>query len=257
MIIPEAREHLLRALREGLRFDGRAAHAYRPIEITRNITKNAEGSARVKIGDTEVIAGVKFEVGTPFPDKPTEGSIMVNTELIPFSSPEFESGPPGIESIELARVVDRGIRESKAIDFKKLCIKEGEQAWIALIDIVPLNASGNLFDAFALAALVALRETKFPALVDRKIDYHQSSGKTLSVEKKPISVTVHKIGDILLIDPTREEEHLCEARLTVTSMDNDILCALQKGGDGPLTVDEINAMVTLAIEKARELRKLI
>ena len=68
---------------------------------------------------------------------------------------------------------------------------------------------------------------------------------------------MHKIGDILLIDTTREEEHLCEARLTVTSMENDVLCALQKGGDGPLTVDEITAMVTLAIEKARELRKLI
>src|SRR3989338_2540572 len=149
------------------REDGRNFDQYRePISVEYAVSeKSAEGSARVTIGDTVVVAGVKLELSKPYPDTPDEGSIMINVELLPLSSPEFEAGPPSINSIELARVVDRGIRESKAIDFKKLCIKPGEQMWTVIIDIYPINAAGNLFDACALAALAALRDAKFPAIV--------------------------------------------------------------------------------------------
>jgi len=90
-----------------------------------------------------VFAGVKLEIGTPYPDTPDEGGLMINTELIPLSNPEFESGPPGIQAIELSRVVDRGIRESKAIDMKKLCIEPKEKVWTVIVDIIPINDEGN------------------------------------------------------------------------------------------------------------------
>lgn len=122
-----SRDYIESLVAKHTRVDGRAFDAYRNIEIEYGVSsKSAEGSARVKIGDTEVVAGVKLEVGSPFSDKPDEGSIMVNVELLPLSSPLFEAGPPSIDAIELSRVTDRGIRESKAIDFKKLCIVEGE-----------------------------------------------------------------------------------------------------------------------------------
>ena len=49
------------------------------------------------------------------------------TELVPFASPMFESGPPREDAIELARVVDRGIRHSEIVDKKKLCITPGKE----------------------------------------------------------------------------------------------------------------------------------
>ena len=104
------RNHVLRSLNAGLRFDNRKPEDYRSISIEYSISSNAEGSARVKIGDTEVLAGVKFEIGSPFPDKPDEGTIIVNAELLPLPNPEFDSGPRNINSIELARVVDRRIK---------------------------------------------------------------------------------------------------------------------------------------------------
>ncbi len=113
------KSHIVKWFEKGKRYDGRALDEYRPVVVEYGVTKNAEGSARVKIGDTEVIAGVKLSVEKPYPDTPKDGNLMVGAEPLPLSSPDYEAGPPNEESIEVARVVDRGLRESKAIDTKK------------------------------------------------------------------------------------------------------------------------------------------
>jgi len=171
------------------------------------------------------------------------------------SNPEFELGPPGIQAIELARVVDRGIRESKALDFRKLCIEPGKKIWMVIIDICPINDAGNLFDASSLAALAALQDAKYPAFDGEKVDYKEKTDKRLELEKTPIAVTVIKIGDKFIVDPDVEEEKVIDARLTVSSMEDGTLCAMQKGGDFPLTIEDIDKMLDIGIEKAKELRK--
>lgn len=254
----ELRSHIISLLNADRRLDGRKLTDYRiPIEVEEGVVKTAEGSARVKIGETEVIVGVKMEMGEPYPDTPDEGTIIVGAELLPLSNPEFELGPPGIQAIELARVVDRGIRESKAIDFKKLCIEPGKKAWIVIIDVCTLNDAGNLLDASSLAALAALKETKYPAFDGEKVDYKVKTDKKLELEKMPIAVTVIKIGDKFIVDPDREEEKAIDARLTVSSIENGTLCALQKGGDFPLTTEDIDKMLDIGIEKGKELRKCL
>lgn len=252
------RSHIIELSKSDLRLDGRKATEYRkPITIETSVTKTAEGSARVKIGGTEVIVGVKVELGTPYPDNPDEGTIMVGAELLPLSNPEFELGPPGIGAIELARVVDRGIRESKTLDFKKLCIKKGEKAWILLIDICSINDEGNLPDASSLAALAALRDVKFPKLDGDQVDYQEKTNEKLELANQPIAVTVIKIGDNFMVDPISEEEKAIDARLTVATLEDGTLCAMQKGGDVPLTTEDITKMIDIAIEKGKELRKLL
>ena len=251
----ELRTHIISLLNADTRLDGRKLTEYRkPIEVEYGIIKTAEGSARVKIGETEVIVGVKMDVGEPYPDTPDEGTIIVGAELLPLSNPEFELGPPGIQAIELARVVDRGIRESKAINFKKLCIESGKKVWLLLIDICPLNDAGNLFDAASLAALAALKDAKFPKFDGEKVDYKEKTDKKLPLEKMPIAVTVIKIGHKFIVDPDIEEEKAVDARLTVSSIEDGTLCALQKGGDFPLTLEEIDKMLEIGIEKGKELR---
>ncbi|MEM4397898.1 MAG: exosome complex protein Rrp42 [Candidatus Woesearchaeota archaeon] len=250
-------DHILNYLKNNIRFDGRKNLEYRKIEIETGLIQTAEGSAKVKIGDTEVIAGVKFEVGKPYPDMPDEGTIMVNAELIPMSNPDFESGPPGIQAIELARVVDRGIREAKAIDTKKLCIKENELVWTVVIDLIPINDNGNLFDASALAAMIALKNSVFPEIEGEKIDYKKHTNKKLPIVAEPVSVTVIKIGDYFIVDPLPQEEAELDARLTVATLEDGTICALQKGGSTPLTIEEISKMIDLATEKGKELRKFL
>ena len=252
----ELRSHIISLLNAEMRLDGRKLMDYRkPIEIEYGVIKTAEGSARVKIGDTEVLVGVKLEVGKPYPDTPDEGTIIVGAELLPLSNPEFELGPPGIQAIELARVVDRGIRESQAVNFKKLCIKEGEKIWIIIIDICPINDAGNLFDASSLAAIAALKDARYPSYDGEKVDYKNKTQTKLELEKMPIAVTVIKIGERFIVDPDIEEEKVIDARLTVSSMENGTICALQKGGDFPLSIEDIDAMLGIGIEKGEELRK--
>ena len=251
----ELRSHIISLLNAETRLDGRKLTEYRkPVEIEYSVVKTAEGSARVKIGETDVMVGIKLEVGEPYPDSPNEGTIMVGAELLPLSNPEFEPGPPQIQAIELARVVDRGIRESKALDFKKLCITPGEKIWIVIIDICPINDAGNLFDAASLAALAALKGTRYPAFDGEKVDYKTKTNVKLQLEKTPIAVTVIKIGNKFIVDPDTEEEKVVDARLTVSSIENGTLCALQKGGDYPLTDHEISQMLDIGIEKGKELR---
>ncbi|MBN1644426.1 exosome complex protein Rrp42 [Candidatus Woesearchaeota archaeon] len=257
-MISDQKEHILQALKKGIRYDGRKLLDYRDVKVETGFVHGAEGSAKVTIGDTEIIAGVKIAIEKPYPDTPDKGNLMVNAELRPMSNPEFESGPPGEKAIELARVVDRGIRESKAIDQEKLCIEKGEKVWSVMIDIVPLNASGNLLDAGALASLAALKNTVFPKLTeDGAINYDEKTKDKLPLQKEPIEITVLKIGDYFIVDPLPEEEELLDARLTAAITADNKICAVQKGGSEPLSIEEIDTMVGIAQDKAKELRKLI
>jgi exosome complex component RRP42 len=251
----ELKNHINEALKKGVRLDGRKKEEYRNIEITTGVVATAEGSARVKCGDTEVIAGIKLEVGEPYPDSQDEGTMMVGSELLPLSNPEFESGPPGIDAIEVARVIDRGIREGKAIDTKKLCVRKGELVWTVMIDVLPLNHDGNLIDVGGLAALAAIKNTKMVEIENDKIVIGKRTNESLPVVGMPIPVTVLKIGDNLIVDPTDEEEEVLDARLTVSILEDDTLCAMQKGGDASLTTKDINEMIDLAIKKSHEIRK--
>jgi len=254
----ELKAHIIGLLDKGTRLDGRKALEYRqPIKVEYDVSKSAEGSARVLIGETEIITGVKMAVESPYPDTPDSGNLMVGAELSPLANPEFESGPPSIESIELARVVDRGIRESKAIDTKKLCIEEGEKVWSVMIDLAPINDAGNLFDIAALSALAAVKNAKFPKLEGETVNYLEKTDTPLPLNKDPISVTVCKIGKHFIVDPITEEEKVIDARLTVAVGEDNNLYALQKGGETTLTEEDISQMIDIAIEKTKELRKVL
>jgi len=182
-----SKEHVLTYLEKGLRMDGRKKDAARKVTVEYGTSKSAEGSATVTMGKTKVIAGVKMAMSKPYPDRPDEGGLMVNAELLPLSSPKYEPGPPSIKSIELARVVDRGIRESKAIDSKKLCIEKGEKAWFVSVDVCSLNDDGNLLEACSLAAIAAIKDAKFPEY-DAKtgvVNFKKLTKKGLPVNKEP------------------------------------------------------------------------
>lgn len=251
-------ECILNLASRGMRIDGRKPVDFREIKLERGIIENAEGSALVRMGSTEVMVGVKMEVGEPFPDSLDKGVLMVGAEFSPLASPSFERGPPQEDAVELARVIDRGIRESGAIDMEKLCIKEGEKVWMLFIDIHILNHEGNLIDAAGLASMAALLEARIPEYDEEegKVNYDKKT-KQLPVKFRPLPVTVVKIGDNLLIDPTLEEEAVAGAKLTVSTKDDGNICALQKGGTEPLTIEEIFGMFGLASKKIEELRKLL
>jgi len=243
-------------LLNGKRMDRRKLDEFREVEIKQGLIDKAEGSAQVSFGNTKIIAGVKINLGTPFPDTPDEGMLIVNAEFTPLASPEFETGPPSEDATELARVVDRGIRESKCIDLKKLCITAREQVLCVFVDIHIINHAGNLIDCAFLASLAALMNTKIPKVKDDQI-VRDKFEKDLPVLYKPIEVTVCKVADKFVLDPVFEEEAAIESKLTVCVRDDGKICALQKQGSKELTMEDIKKMIEIAIDKSKELRKLV
>ena len=255
MIIQD--QYIVNTASKGQRIDKRGAEDYREIKVENNPLEKPEGCAQVTLGDTVVMAGVKMDLGTPFSARPDEGVLMVNAELSPIASPDFEYGPPSDEAVELARVVDRGIRESHSIDLKKLCLKKGEKVWMVNVDIHIINHAGNLIDAAGLAAIAALWNVRIPELKGGEVNWEKKSSKKLPMSAKPIPISFVKIGEKFFMDPDLEEETVKGARLTVTTRDNGNVVAMQKGGTEPLTQEEVDKALELADKKGKEIRKLI
>ncbi len=247
-------------LDKGIRLDSRKLLELRKIDAQVGIIKKAEGSARVKLGDTEVLAGIKLGVGEPYTESPEEGTLITTAELNPLASEEFETGPPRINAIEIARIVDRGVRESSFIDFKKLCVKKGEAVWTIFLDIYPLNDDGNLIDACALAAVLALKNAVFPKLTDEnKVDYGNLTSKHLPLtDNVPVTVTTYKVDNKIILDPIRAEEKSAKARLSIAvSRDKEAhINAMQKSGDA-LTEDELMSMIEHSIKESKKILDII
>lgn len=243
---------------QGKRMDGRGLMDFREMILEPGIIPKANGSAQIRLGKTKVMVGIKIQTGFPFPDTPNDGILTVNAELLPLASPTFEPGPPDENSIELARVVDRGIRESKAIGLDKLCIDPGKKVFMIFVDIYVLDHDGNLINAAGIAALTALLNAKMKEyeVKDGEVIYKEHQ-IPLPMQNYPVPITIAKIGGKMVLDPCFEEELVMSSRLTVTIDKDDHLCAMQKGGLGEITIEEAKQAVSTAVTKSRELRERV
>lgn len=258
-ITPEVTaERIKKYLEQEKRFDGRKTDEFRDLIIEKNISKKAEGSVRVKLGKTEVLVGVKMDVAEPYPDSPDKGNLMVTAEFLPLSSSRIELGPPKFDSIEVGRIIDRIIRESKFIELEKLCIKEGEKVWTVFIDIYTINDDGNILDAAGMGAVAALKLAKVPKYDEKnkKVLYEEHQGNIPLRKMNPFTITVHKIGGHLILDPTREEEDVSETRISVGTSDG-IIHSLQKGNSSYFSVEEIRESFDIVEKAWKELFKKV
>ncbi|MEM0021073.1 MAG: exosome complex protein Rrp42 [Fervidicoccaceae archaeon] len=249
------KETILSLLEVGKRADGRGLDDIRRISIVPDYIEKSDGSALVNLGDTVVLVGIKMEPGSPYPDQPDEGVLMINAEFVPLASPLFEPGPPDENAYELARIIDRSYRETKAIDLKDLAILPGQKVLVVWNDIYVLNHSGNLIDASAIATLVALSRAKIPnyeigdlGFLTKKEGYRGN----LKLTKKVITATIAKIGSYYVADPTEEEEYVSDARLSVSFTEEGVIAGMQKMGTGSLDERDIDAMIDLAWKVAQK-----
>jgi len=250
------RNKVYNLLLQNKRIDGRHPKELRPISIQTNLLSKAEGSALVSMGSTKILTGIKIELGTPFPDRPDEGTFTVNAELLPLASTSFEPGPPDERGVELARVVDRSIREGGVLDLKKLCLIEGEKVYIIFIDIYVLDYDGNYFDPSLISALAALATAKIPRyeIVDgkpQKTEEHFS----LELNSLPFTVMVGVLGERFLVDPQMEEEKVLDVSMIIGTDEKGNITCIQKNSPGQVPISIMDEILETVIEKTDEIRK--
>ncbi|KYH36616.1 MAG: RNA-binding protein [Candidatus Bathyarchaeota archaeon B24] len=252
------RSRIISMLKEGSRIDDRGLLDYRPIDVKCGLISRANGSAQVSIGSTKVLAGVKVGIGEPFSDVPDQGVLAVNAELVPLASPAFEPGPPDETAIELARVIDRTLRETKTIDLKSLCIEPGRRVFVVFLDIYVLDHDGNFIDASALASILALLNTRIRKFsIDEGELRYEEEYVPLPVLHTPVTITLAKPDDgPFIVDPNLEEELSLDNRVCISVDELGRICAIQKL-DGSLSVDEVFEVVSIACKTAPKLIEIV
>jgi ribonuclease PH len=139
-----------------MRPSGRANDQLRPIKITRNYTKHAEGSVLIECGDTHVICNATVENSVPgFLRGKGKGWVTAEYGMLPRSTGsrmrrESSSGRQGGRTMEIQRLIGRALRAS--LDFVKL----GERT--ITIDCDVIQADGGTRTASISGAWVALSD---------------------------------------------------------------------------------------------------
>ncbi|KAJ2760821.1 3'-5'-exoribonuclease [Coemansia sp. BCRC 34490] len=267
------RAFLLDAVAKGVRADGRGPTDLRALRIACGPT---HGLAEVQLGQTRVLARVTCTVARPLPDRPTEGLVQVSAELAGLAIPPSPQ-TTAVEVEEMAvvsRMVDRVIRQSRAVDTEALCIVAGQKVWSLRLDLRILDHAGNLVDAAMVAATAALRHFRRPDVTvdgtDAVIhDPRDRNPVPLSIHHSPVCVSFAFLGHqpaaaasagqevVLLVDPSRIEEQTMVSRYTVTLNPHREVCALSKAGGAALPLALIQRCNQIALVKADEINEKI
>jgi len=281
------RAFILTALKDSeFRADGRTPLDTRPLRVT---YARAEGqaSAEIQLGKTRVLTVVTSELTPPYPDRPTEGFLNLSIEYSPMATLGIDNARSNPTLVEVDRVIERCLRQSRALDTEALCVIAGNKVWSLRCDVRILDDCGNVVDAACLATIAALLHFRLPevtVLTGDSINSISSSSSSSkgetgmasasvivhhSFEKEPSALPIHHVpicvtfglfSDspvLAAVDPTHREEAVMGGRLTYSINVHKELCALQKIGGLPLPPSSLVEWAEVASEKVSEWHALL
>jgi ribonuclease PH len=235
-----------------VRSDGRAPDQMRPVTITPNFIKHAEGSALIDVGDTRVICTASIqEKVPPFLYKTGRGWVTAEYGMLPRATTdrterEAARGKQGGRTMEIQRLIGRSLRA--AVNTELL----GERTvWI---DCDVLQADGGTRTASITGSFVALAL----ALGRLYIDGHLSSWPMSAFVA---AISVGMIAGVPSLDLNYAEDSKAGVDMNVVATDKGRFVELQGTGESAtFTEEEMNAMLALAkkgiaelVEKQREI----
>ncbi|CAG9581218.1 unnamed protein product [Danaus chrysippus] len=224
LLSPSEKVYILHGIEDDFRSDGRSNIDYRPMELETDVVSHASGSARLRLANTDILVGVKTEIDVPKPDKPNQGKIDFFVDCSANATPEFEGRGGEQLANNISNLMQRAYHSEQAFDLKQLSIFEGKQCWKLYVDILILECGGNLCDAVSLAVKAALFNTRIPFVkaalldggnVDLQLSDDPYDSKLLEVGTAPLLVTLCKIGEKCVVDPSAEEESCSVISLVV------------------------------------------
>ncbi|OVA20159.1 Exoribonuclease [Macleaya cordata] len=261
-------KHFLQGgIAQDLRSDGRKRLTYRPISVETGVIPQANGSARVRIGATDVIASVKAELGKPNPLQPDKGKVSIYVDCSPTAAPMFQ-GRGGEElSTELSVALQRSLLGGKSgagagIDLSSLIVVEGKICWDLYIDGLVVSADGNLLDVLGAAIKAALSNTGIPKVnisaaaspeEQPEVDISDEEFLQFDTSGVPVIVTLTKVGRHYIADATSEEESQMSSAVSFSINRHGHICGLTKRGGAGLDPSVILDMISVAKHVSEQL----
>jgi ribonuclease PH len=221
-----------------MRPSGRRPDELRPIQITRNYTKHAEGSVLVCFGDTKVICTATVEENLPrFLKGAGQGWVTAEYGMLPRSTGdrmgrEAARGKQGGRTLEIQRLIGRSLRA--AVDLKAL----GERT--VTLDCDVIQADGGTRTASITGACVALADA---------LSHIRESGLLACDPMRGMvaSVSVGVFQDIPVLDLDYAEDSRAETDMNVVMNEQGGFIEVQGTAEGSAyTREQLDAMLDLA-----------
>jgi len=238
---------IIHGVQDDLRVDGRSRLDYRPIEIETSVVPTANGSSRLRLGNTEILVGVKADIGTPTLTRPNHGRIEFFVDCSANASPEFEGRGGEALANELSQSLLLAYKNPNGFDLTQLGIISGQSCWLLNVDILILECGGNLYDTISLAVIAALRTCQVAKVEASNIDggkpeicLSDNEMITFNSENCPCLVTFCKIGSNCVVDASPEEEECCRAMLVV-GVNRKGITFSKKVGEGSFLLDTLQS----------------
>lgn len=181
------------------RGDGRGRFDYRTFQVDLGTISQASGSARVQLDTTDVLIGIKAEIGNVDPETPLVGKVVCNVECCPSASQAFEGRGAQELNNELTETIQRILCQDAALNMEKLCILPGRLCWTLFIDALVLDNGGNLLDCIMLGIRAALSDTKIPQINivmtegAPDIELCQDQYTFVDISNVPVTVTLNQV----------------------------------------------------------------
>ncbi len=222
--------------------DGRSNDQLRPVTITRNWQKHAEGSALVEFGDTKVLCAASVQTGVPRWRKGSGlGWVTAEYSMLPRATTtrndrESVRGKIGGRTHEISRLIGRSLRA--AVDLAAL----GENS--ISLDCDVLQADGGTRTAAITGAYVALADA-ITYLAGRNA---LAKSPEAALHRAVSAVSVGVIDGEPRLDLMYEEDVRAETDMNVVVTGDGEFIEVQGTAEGaPFRRDELDALLDLAV----------
>ena len=227
------------------RIDGRQNDQIRPVKITRNYTKYAEGSVLIEMGETKVLCNATVEEKVPpFKKGSGEGWITAEYSMLPRATQQRNMRDVTKMKLdgrtsEIQRLIGRSLRS--VVDFSQL----GERTIIIDCDVI--QADGGTRTAAITGGFVAM------------MDALNKLVKNGHIDKNPINsylaaISVGIFGNSVTLDLCYAEDSKAKVDMNVIMNDKNEFIEIQGTGEQrPYTKDELEKMLSVGQKGIEEL----
>lgn len=228
-----------------MRPDGRQPDQMRPVKVTRDFLRHAEGSVLIEVGDTKVVCAASVEDRVPqFLRDTGQGWVTAEYGMLPRStktrtSREASTGRPSGRTFEIQRLVGRSLR-----GVTDLATLGPRTVWI---DCDVIQADGGTRTAAITGAYVALADA---------LHYLRTNGRIPSLPLKDFvaATSVGVVDGQAVLDLCYAEDSIADVDMNVIMTGGGKFVEVQgTAEDSPFDRTQLDAMLRLASAGIQEL----